>query len=511
MRFTSCLAAIALATCSITVNAAEPDKKADGADAPVPPPIVSVTKHKGVFGGTAVAYTATTGETYLKDKEGKPLAAIFSTSYIKDGLTDPKSRPITFLYNGGPGSGSLWLHMGAFGPRRVVIPSDAKDDGAPPFPIVDNVDSLLDVTDIVFIDPVGTGFSRTIGKKEGKDYWGVSSDAKSISEFIRNWLNENGRWNSPKFIGGESYGTTRSVALVNELEGTYNDVSLNGIILISTILDFGASAETPGNEMPFILNLPSMATTALYHGKVTNPPANASEIAAQARAFAIGPYAAALLKGNALGAEERASVRAQLSHFTGLSEQFLENANLRVSPGRFYKELLRDRGLTIGRLDTRYTGVDYDKAGEEPDNDPSFYGIDGAYTAAMNSYVRDELKLKMDRQYVTIGGEVRNWDWKLADQRGRDGEVYVNVAPYLSKALRENSGLKVFVGQGWYDFATPFFGAEYSMSRTGFDASRIQYHYYDAGHMMYVRGPDLHKLSTDIRAFINDRSTGRAQ
>ncbi|WHO40217.1 peptidase S10 [Sphingobium sp. AP49] len=504
MRLTISLAALALAITPMAVQAQDEGKKKDeapAAEAGVPAPNVSVTHHKGVFGGKAISYTATTGETYLKDKDGKPLAAIYATSYVKDG--GDKNRPITFLYNGGPGSGSLWLHMGAFGPKRVVLP-DAQDDGAPPYPLVDNAESLLDVTDLVFIDPVGTGFSHAIGKKDPKDYWGVSADAKSIADYIRLWLGENGRWSSPKFIGGESYGTTRSVALINELEGSYNDVAVNGIILISSILDFGASAEVQGNEMPYILNLPSMATTAWYHKKMGNPPATVAEAAQQARTFAIGPYAAALLKGNQLSDQERASVRTELARLTGLSEQFVDHAELRISPGRFYKELLRDRGVSIGRLDTRYTGKDYDAAGEEPDNDPSFYAIDGAYTAAMNSYARDELKYKTERQYVTIGG-VSGWDWKLQGQRGRDSEVYASVAPYLSKALRENSGLKVFVGQGWYDFATPFFGAEYAMSRTGFDASRIQYHYYDAGHMMYVRPDDLRKLSADIRAFINAR------
>lgn len=503
MRFTICLAASLLAALPVSAFAADDkgkDKKEETA-APIPAPTVSVTRHKGVFGGQGVAYTATSGETYLKDKDGKPLAAIFATSYVRDGAA--KDRPVTFLYNGGPGSGSLWLHMGAFGPKKVIIP-DAKDDGAPPYPLVDNPDSLLDVTDLVFIDPVGTGFSRALGSKEAKDYWGVTADAKSIAEFIRTWLNENGRWSSPKYIGGESYGTTRSVALINELESGYTDVAINGIILVSTILDFGAVAEVQGNEMPYILNLPSMATTAWYHRKVANPPASVATIAAEARAFAIGPYAAALLKGNALPAEERASVRAGLARLTGLSERFVDNANLRISPGRFYKELLRDQGLTIGRLDTRYTGVDYDKAGDGPDNDPSFYGIDGGYTTAVNIYLRDQLKVKLDRTYVSIGG-VSDWDWKLADQRGRDSEVYVSVAPYLGKALRENSGLKVFVAQGWYDFATPFFGAEYALSRPGFDASRIRFEYYDAGHMMYVRPEDGRKLSADVRRFIRER------
>ena len=215
MRFTTSIAAIALVLSPIAAHAAEEKKPDAPADAPIPPTLVSVTKHKGTFGGQAVSYTATTGETYLKDKDGKPLAALFSTSYVRDGLTDPTKRPITFLFNGGPGSGSVWLHMGAFGPKRVVIPSDARDDGAPPYPIVDNPDSLIDVTDVVFIDPVGTGFAHALGKTDPKDYWGVSKDAKSVAEFIRKWLDDNGRWNSPKYLGGESYGTTRSVAVAH--------------------------------------------------------------------------------------------------------------------------------------------------------------------------------------------------------------------------------------------------------------------------------------------------------
>ncbi|WP_309547079.1 S10 family serine carboxypeptidase-like protein [Sphingomonas sp. SUN039] len=473
------------------------DKPAEKADAP----LVSVTRHTGTFGGVSIAYTATAKETFLKSEDGTPKAAIFSTSYVKDG-NDP-SRPVTFLFNGGPGSGSLWLHMGAFGPKRVAIPSDARDDGAPPYPIVANPDSLLDATDIVFIDPVGTGFSRALGKTEAKSYWGVTADAKSIAEFIRLWLTENGRWNAPKYLGGESYGTTRSAAVANELEGSYNDVSLNGILLISTILDFGLQAEVQGNEMPYVIHVPSYAAAAWYHNKVADRPAEVATFVAEARAFATGPYLAALAKGNALGGEERAGIRRQLARFTGLSEQYLDSAELRVLPGRFYKELLRDRKLTIGRLDARYTGTDYDNAGEEPDNDPSFYGIDGGYTAAMNAYVRGELGYKTERQYVTIGG-VSGWDWKLG-RGGRDSEVYMSVAPYLGRALRENSGLRVFVGQGWYDFATPFFGAEYSLSRTGIPANRVQFHYYDSGHMMYVRDEDRRKLSADIRAFIRGR------
>ena len=471
-------------------------------DAAIPPPVVSVTRHSGTFGGKRIDYRATAGETYLKDKDGTPLAAITSYAYVKDGAVDPR-RPITFLWNGGPGSGSLWLQMGAFGPKRVVIPSDARDDGAPPYPIIDNPDSLLDATDLVFIDPVGTGFSRALGKTDPKDYWGVTKDAKSMAAFIRRWLDANGRWNSPKFIGGESYGTTRSAAVINELEGSYTDVAVNGIILISSIMDFSAAADVPGNELGYVTNLPSMAATAWFHDKVPNKPATVEQFVAEARAFAIGPYASALLKGNALSAAERQQILPQLSRFTGVSPTYLANADLRLSPGRFYKELLRDRGLTIGRLDTRYTGKDYDNAGETPDNDPSFYAIDGAYTAAMNQWSRVGLKYSPERVYSSIGG-VRDWDWKLGDSRG--GEGYLNVAPYIGRAMRENKDLRVFEAQGYYDFATPFFGAEYSLSRTGIpDDGRIEWHYYHAGHMMYVRDEDLQKLSGDIRTFINAR------
>ena len=491
-----------LVTGAALAQPAPPQGKAGEAkEAPapaIPPPTVSVTRHSGTFGGQRVNYTATAGETYLKAADGTPRAAIFSTSYVRE-PRDPR-RPVTFLFNGGPGSGSVWLHMGAFGPKRVAIPSDARDDSGPPYPIEDNPDALLDVTDLVFIDPVGTGFSHALGKTDPKEFWGVTKDAESVAQFIRLWLNENGRWNSPKYLGGESYGTTRTAAVVNQLEGAYNDVALNGLILISTVLDFAAGADTPGNELSPVLNLPSMAVTALYHGKAqaSSPEAFAEE----ARQFAIGPYASALLKGQRLPAEERARVRAELARFTGLSERYLDQAELRVEPSRFYKELLRDRGLTVGRLDSRYTGRDYDSAGETPDNDPSFYGIDAGYTAAVNSWLRGPLGFDTERSYVTIGS-VQPWDWSLPG--GRDANAYLNLTPYIGRAMRENSGLRVFVGQGYYDFATPFFAAEYALSRTGVPQERVEYKYYGSGHMMYVRDDDRTALSRDVRAFIRGR------
>lgn len=463
-------------------------------------PQVRTRDLSGIFGGQRIAYRATIGETVLKSDDGKDEAVIVTTSYVKQPLDS--SRPVFFLFNGGPGSGSVWLQMGAFGPKRVAIPSDARDDGGPPYPIVDNPDSLLDVADLVFIDPPGTGFSYLTKDTDPKKYYGIGPDAEAVAKVIRLWLNANGRWNSPKYLGGESYGTTRTAAVVNELEGGYNDVGLNGLVMISTILDFASVWGGPGDELQFMSFLPSMAMAAQFHGKAGSGVAPA-QWAKEARQFAIGPYASFLLKGQTADAAERSSVRAEMARLTGLSEQFLERADLRVSDQRFYKELLRDRGLTVGRLDARYTGRDYDNAGEAPDNDPSFYGIDAGYTAAINSWARDTLGFHSDREYQAIGTEPGSqWDWSVP---GQQVTPYLNVAQFVGKAMRENAGLRTFVAQGYYDFATPFFGAEYSLNRTGIPQDRVEFHYYGAGHMMYVRDDDRAKLSQDIRVFIHAR------
>ncbi|MGB3711729.1 MAG: peptidase S10 [Erythrobacter sp.] len=463
-------------------------------------PHVRSTQHTGTFGGQRIGYTATIGETILTAEDGTQEAVIVTTSYVKD--PRDASRPVFFIYNGGPGSGSVWLQMGAFGPKRVAIPSDARDDGAPPYPLVDNPDSLLDVADLVFIDPPGTGFSYLTQGTDPERYYGLRQDARAVAEVIRRWINDNGRWSSPKYLGGESYGTTRTAMVVDELEGsTYNDVGLNGLILISTILDFAAREPTPGNELAYVMTLPNMAAAAYYHGKVQAPSVEA--IAEEARRFAIGPYATALLKGQDIDPRERAAVRDEMARLTGLSPAYLDRANLRVTSQRFYKELLRDRGLTIGRLDARYTGEDYDDAGEYPDSDPSFYGIDAGYTAAINQWAREGLGFVTDRGYNSIGSDPgRNWDWTLAGQ-GRN--AYLNVAPFIGQAMRQNSQLRVFNAQGWYDFATPFFGAEYSLNRYGIPQDRLTFRYYDSGHMMYIRDEDREQLSEDLRAFIRAR------
>ncbi|MDC8754498.1 peptidase S10 [Erythrobacter sp. sf7] len=494
------IAALAAAsTLALTAPTIAQDAPAK-AEASTPERQVRTRDLAGTFGGQRIAYRATIADTILSSDDGKAEAVIVTTSYVKTPVD--ASRPVFFIYNGGPGSGSVWLQMGAFGPKRVAIPSDARDDGAPPYPLLDNPDSLLDVADLVFIDPPGTGFSYLTQGTDAKKYYGLRQDGRAVAQVIRRWINDNGRWGSPKYLGGESYGTSRTAMVVDELEGsTYNDVGLNGLILISTILDFAGREPTPGNEMAYIVTLPNMAAAAWYHGKVQAPSVEA--IVEEARRFAIGPFASALLKGQELPQAEREAVRREFSRLTGLSEEYLEQADLRVTDQRFYKELLRDRGQTIGRLDARYTGTDYDNAGETPDADPSFYGIDAGYTAAINQWARETLGYETDRVYQSIGSVGGQWDWSLGSGWGRN--AYLNIAPLIGKAMRQNSGLRVFNAQGWYDFATPFFGAEYSLKRTGIPQDRITWKYYDAGHMMYIRDEDRAKLSADIREFIKAR------
>jgi len=449
----------------------------------------------GTFGGVALEYTATVAETILKNDKDVPEASIWSIAYVRKGVEDPATRPVTFLWNGGPGSSSVWLHMGVFGPKRVDVPSDAKDDGGPPYRLIDNPACPLDLTDLVFVDPVGTGFSKALGDTPASAFFGVQQDARAVARFIRRWISDHRRWNSPKFIGGESYGTTRSAAVVNELEGGFDDVALNGILLISAILDFSADSTATGNELAYALNLPTYAATAWYH-QAAGEGQTLEAFVARARRFALGEYLHGLHAGAGLAAEDRTRLAGELAQLTGLAREYVEQTDLRIRPDRFQKELLRTRGLTVGRLDARYTGVDLDEAGESPENDPSFYGIDGAYAAAINAWLRDGLGVDLDAHYRIIGGLSGAWDWDLGDP------FYCNVAPYIGQAMRENSGLHVFVASGYYDMATPFFGAEYSLNRSGVVPERVHYAYYEAGHMMYVNHPSLAKLQGDVRGFL---------
>jgi carboxypeptidase C (cathepsin A) len=501
------LVALALPAMGRAQEAEVPARKANDAEQvksrPVPAPKTFVTHHSGRFGGQALSYTATAGETYLLDDDGDPKASIFTFAYVKDGVTDTATRPVTFLWNGGPGSSSVWLHMGSMGPRRVAVPSDARDPGPPPYSVEDNPEALLDVTDLVFVDPVGTGFSHALGKHEDKESWGLNADADSIVAFLETWLTKNRRWASPKYLAGESFGTTRAAAVAVRLEDRAG-ISLNGIVLISQALDYTGSTPEHDNLIAYVTYLPTMAAAAWYHGKVKDRPASLEEFLQQARQFAVDEYAPALFKGSRLDPAARARIRERLAHFTGLSEDYVERSDLRILAGRFRKELLRSEGKTIGRADARYVGDDVDDVAEEPDGDPSSYEIDGAFVASLNSYLAAGLGIEMDRPYKTSGGRklYSAWDWRPLPPDRPWEPSYVDVARDLSRALRRNSGLRVLVAAGYYDFATPFFDAEYTFARHGILPDRVSWAYFEAGHMMYVHRPSLDALLARMRNFI---------
>ena len=467
----------------------------------IPDPLVFETEHTGTFHGAVVNYTALAGEIYLLDEDGKPKASIFSFAYTQSHVADPTQRPVMFIWNGGPGSASLWLHMGTFGPKRVVVPSDAQNAGAPPYPLVDNPLTLLDVTDLVFIDPVGTGFSRPLGEHEGKEFWGLNEDATSVAEFIQQWITDNGRWNSPKFLAGESFGTTRAAAVADILEGEMS-ISLNGIVMISQALDYTGSTPVDDNLVSYITYLPTMAATAAYHGKVSPPNGDLEAFLQQARDFAADELAPALIKGSTLSEAERARIRDRLAFFIGLDPEYIERADLRVTGTRFLKELLRDQGVTAGRLDSRYTRDDIDDNSDRPEADAASDAISSAFTATLNHYMRDQLEVTMDRPYQPSGRLGETWNWRPVAEGSYWEPSYVNVARRLSNALRRNGALKVLVASGYYDFATPFYDAEYTFARHGILPDRIEYTYYEAGHMMYVHEPSLEQFMADVRRFV---------
>jgi carboxypeptidase C (cathepsin A) len=467
----------------------------------IPEPQSFVTQHRGTFGGERIDYTAEAFETHLKDDKGNPTASIFAIAYTRRDVRDPRTRPITFVFNGGPGSASLWLHMGQFGPKRINVPSDGTDSGAPPYEIIDNPHSILDVSDLVFIDPVGTGYSRALGDTDPKDFWGVEEDAKSLTEFVRLYLTRNQRWNSPRYLAGESYGTTRAAAMAREMTRGFQGMDLNGVLLISSILDFQTARFRPGNDSPYVAFLPTMAATAWYHGKIEPRPESLEAFLDEVREFALNDYTVALARGSRLSEAEFADIATRLAHYTGLSRRYVEGANLRVSAFRFMKELLREEGRVVGRFDSRYTGRDYDDVGETFEADPSAYGITGAYVAAVNDHLARVLNVRIDREYKVLSREPgRNWNWDT--EEGRGWPAYVNVAPWLGAAMRQNPDFRTFVGNGYYDMATPFFGTENTMASNGIPGERVVMAYYPAGHMMYTHEPSLEAMANDIRAFI---------
>ncbi len=488
-----------------------PEKKA--AETPPPKEETSVTEHTIRIGGQTLPYKATAGTILLKDDQGEPTASIFFVAYVRSDIKDSSQRPIAFLYNGGPGSSSVWLHMGAFGPRRVIT-VDAKATPPAPYNLTDNANCLLDTADLVFIDPVGTGFSRAVGKSKDKDFWGVDQDVKSLAQFISSYVNKNSRWNSPKFLIGESYGTFRSAALVSYLQ-SHDGMYFNGLVLVSTVLDLGTLSFSPGVDMPYVYYLPSYAATAWYHKVLKDRPADLNTFLVEARRFASTEYLDALMKGSKLDQSEKAEIVKKLARFTGLSEEYLAKANLRVKLSQFMEELQRSRGLTTGRLDARFSGPTYDLLSEFANYDPQDTSISGAFTAAFNSYVREDLKFGQDKTYKIESEDAgRNWDWKRTGGRTFGFPGSPNVEGDLVQAMISNTHLQVQVENGLYDLATPFFATEYTMDHLGLPEklqSQIHMEYYDAGHMMYLRVEDLAKLKANIARFIESASKSQME
>jgi len=474
----------------------EPEPK----EPPKPPAKDNIvtTQHSITINGQAIAYTARAGTIVMKDEEGTPRASFFFVSYTKDG-ENPARRPITFTYNGGPGSSSVWLHMGAFGPKRVVYLDDEGRAARPPYRTVDNEDSILDVTDLVFIDPVTTGFSRAIPFKDASKFHGVEADIESVGEFIRLFTTRYARWSSPKFLAGESYGTTRSAGLSGWL--TRNDFYLNGIVLISSILNFETARFDTGNDLPYQLFLPTYTAIAWYHKRLPADLQNGTVDAAAnaAEQFALGEYAHALMQGDRISDTERHDVAAKLARFTGLSPEYIEQTNLRIRIDRFDKQLLRDRRRTVGRLDGRFTGIDRDAAGESPEFDPSMASINGEYTAVFNDYIRRELKFETDLPYEILTDKVSPWSFDRTQNR------YLDVAETLRSAISQNPYLKVFVANGYYDLATPFSATRYTFARMQLDPElrkNVSMDYFEGGHMMYIDRKAHSRLKSDVATFI---------
>ena len=466
----------------------------------------SVTKHSVVIGGKTINYTATAGALILRNNIDEPIAFFGYTAYTKDG-EDVNKRPITFSYNGGPGSSSMWLHMGVMGPKRVVV-NDPSSNAPAPYKVEDNQYSILDNSDVVMIDPIGTGISRAIGKSKNEDYWGVNGDLKSVGDFVKQYLIENDRLNSPKFLLGESYGTMRSAAVGKYLQNA--GIALNGIILVSSVLDLRTLTFQDGDDLSYLINLPAYAATAWYHNKIANKPASLEAFLKEARAFAEGTYNVGLMKGNKLTKAEKENLAGQLAHFTGLSTEYWLKADLRVKQGQFCQELLRDEHLTTGRLDARYKGINSDLLSESAAYDPQSAALSPIYIAAFMNYYYGELKVNKGLTYRISASSLPGfkWDWKH-NTSGFGDAATPNTAIDLAEAMTKNPNLKVLVLNGYYDLATPFYGTEYTFEHMGLEdkiQANIKMKYYEAGHMMYVHPASAAAYKKDVTEFIKENA-----
>ena len=447
------------------------------------------------FRGRTLAYVATPGTLTIRNDDGEAVASMFYTAYTMPSANG-RARPVTFLFNGGPGSSTMWLHMGSFGPMKVDA-SIPETISGPPFRVSSNQDTLLDKTDLVFLDAITTGLSRPVGKAKPEDFFGVDKDLDAFSRGIQRYLTKYGRWNSPKFIIGESYGTLRAAGLSTRLAD--RGVQLNGIVLVSTVLNF---ADFAGDQQ-YINFLPTYALDAWYHGKV---PHNGSidAFAEQARTFASGPYAAALQRGRAVSEEEKRSVATQMAALTGLSPEYILRTNLRVDPERFRRELLRDRGQIIGRIDSRYLGTEAELVGSDPTYDPQSSAITGGFTGAINDYLLRDLGFRTPLTYRinNYGGIGGKWEFTHKSEAG--DQPIADTSVDLATAMRQNPRMKLFSVNGYYDLATPFFGADYEIGHMALDpavARNIRYGYYPSGHMMYIDPVSSRQLKADLDRF----------
>ncbi len=488
-------------------TAPDADKKAE-AEAKKddkPEPKSSSTKHSIRIDGQVVDYTATAGWLILEDDEDKPIARFGYIAYARDGAADKSRRPLLFAFNGGPGSSSIWLHMGVLGPQRVVI----QDEGyAPPPPAqrVDNEYSILDVTDLVMVDPVGTGFSKPLGEAKNEDFWGVDQDVRSVGSFIKEFVTREGRWASPKYILGESYGGIRTAGLVWHLQSEHG-MNFNGVVVVSPFLDMGSGIDGGGIDLPHVLYLPTLAATAWYHDAIPDKPEDLEAFITEVERFAYDEYAPALLKGYTIGAEEKQAVAARLAAYTGTSADYWERADLRVSHQQFLQELKRDERRIAGRIDSRFIGPSVNPLSEEMDYDPFFPAVGPAFTAAFLSYLHDELEFGRDETYQIMGG-VTDWDWEHRPPDSQGWAVpWANLRGDLAMALTMNPGLHLLVQQGYYDLATPTLATKHDVDHLDVAPEvrqRIRMEYYEAGHMMYLHEPSLRKFRDDLAGFVRD-------
>ncbi len=456
------------------------------------------TEHEITLGGKPFKYSATAGQIPLKDDSGKTKARIFFVAYEKkrDPSDDVAKRPITFVFNGGPGAAAIWLHLGTAGPKRVVLP----DDGTPPPPpyqLETNDSTWLDLTDLVFIDPVGTGFSRIAEGEQPRQFYSVEGDVQSVADFIRLYLTRYQRWSSPKFIAGESYGTTRAAGLSEYLHDRYG-IDLNGIVLISTVLNFQTLEPRAGNDLPYPLFLPTYTASAWFHGMLPDQRRKLPELLAEVQQFALTEYTSALAQGASLDEASRQKIIDKLVSYTGLPREYVEKSRLRISPARFQKALLAEKQLVIGRMDGRISGFDADWLDDRPDFDPSMSGYVGLFSSTFNDYIRRELKYENEQPYEFLSSRVGQWDW------GPAGSGYLNVATTLRECMTKVPSMRVMLASGYYDLATPFTGADYTVNQMPLSddlRKNISHSYYEGGHMMYLNRPSLEKLKRDLTEF----------